>query len=90
MRKLARNCRPCVRSLVQVPAAWTHSPAEIIAAWAITVTRSRCPRAFSLNTQKPFSSLWNVTRSTSPARFSVGVPDYEGCAGRSFTADTAQ
>ena len=72
-RKLARNWRPWVRSFVQVPAAWTHSPAEIIAAWPTTVTRSRCPRAFSRSTQKPFSSLWKVTRSTSPARFSVGA-----------------
>ena len=35
-----------------------------------TVTRSRCPRAFALKTQKPFSGLWKVTRSTRPARTS--------------------
>lgn len=69
LRKLARNCRPCVRSLIQVPAAWIHSQAEIIAACPTTVTGSRCPRALRRSTQKPFSSLWNVTRSTSPARF---------------------
>ena len=44
-----------------------HSPAEIIAAWPTTVTRSRWPRAFALRTQKPFSPLWKVTRSTRPA-----------------------
>src|SRR5208337_2337645 len=37
------------------------------AAWPTTVTRSRWPRAFALRTQKPFSALWKVTRSTSPA-----------------------
>src|SRR5262249_27112222 len=31
------------------------------------VTRSRWPRAFALRTQKPFSALWKVTRSTRPA-----------------------
>ncbi len=34
---------------------------------------SHCPRAFSRSTQNPFSSLWKVTRSTRPARFSVRV-----------------
>ena len=28
------------------------------------------PRAFTRRTQKPLSSLWKVTRSTRPARFS--------------------
>ena len=37
---------------------------------ATTVTRSRCPRAFARRTQKPFSVLWKVTRSTKPARTS--------------------
>jgi hypothetical protein len=44
-----------------------HSPAGIIAAGPTTVTRSRWPRAFALRTQKPFSLLWKVTRSTRPA-----------------------
>src|SRR5271166_1530308 len=39
----------------------------MIAAWPTTVTKSRWPRAFALRTQKPFSALWKVTRSTSPA-----------------------
>jgi hypothetical protein len=31
------------------------------------VTKSRWPRAFARRTQKPFSALWKVTRSTRPA-----------------------
>jgi hypothetical protein len=53
--------------------AWTNSPAEIIAAWPRTVIRSRWPRALTRSTQNPFSSLWNVTRSTRPARASVAA-----------------
>ena len=71
LRKRARYWRPCWRSLFQSPLAWMNSPAEITAAWPITVTRSRLPRAFTRSTAKPFSSLWNVTRSTSPARISA-------------------
>ncbi len=41
LRKAARNCRPWVRSLFQDPAAWTNSPAEIMAACPVTVMRSR-------------------------------------------------
>src|SRR5215467_9554387 len=73
-RNEALNWTPCVRSLIQVPLTWTNSPAEIIAAWPRTVIRSRWPRALTRRTQKPFSALWKVTRSTSPARTSVGVP----------------
>jgi hypothetical protein len=40
------NCCPWVRSLTHSPFAVIHSPAEIVAAWPITVTSSRCPRAF--------------------------------------------
>jgi hypothetical protein len=69
-RNRALNCCPWVRSLTHSPVAVIHSPAEIIAAWPTTVTRSRCPRAFARRTQKPFSALWNVTRSTRPARTS--------------------
>src|SRR5512132_2338842 len=36
----------------------------------MTVIRSRWPRAFTRSTQKPLSSLWKVTLSTRPARFS--------------------
>ena len=69
-RKRARNCCPCARSLTHSPDAVIHSPAEIDAAWPTTVTRSRCPRALVRSTQNPFSALWNVTRSTRPARTS--------------------
>ena len=31
------------------------------------------PRALTRSTQNPFSSLWNVTRSTRPARASVAA-----------------
>jgi hypothetical protein len=53
--------------LTHSPDAVIHSPAEIVAAWPMTVTRSRWPRAFARRTQKPFSILWKVTRSTKPA-----------------------
>src|SRR3990170_1851007 len=69
-RNRALNCWPWVRSLIHSPDAVIHSPAEIVAAWPTTVTRSRCPRAFARRTQKPFSVLWKVTRSTRPARTS--------------------
>src|ERR1039458_10148186 len=67
LRNRALNCWPCVRSLVHSPDAVIHSPAEMIAACPTTVTKSRWPRAFALRTQKPFSALWKVTRSTRPA-----------------------
>jgi hypothetical protein len=41
-RNLALNCCPWVRSLTHSPFAVIHSPAEIVAAWPITVTSSRC------------------------------------------------
>ena len=68
--KRALNCWPWVRSLTHSPDAVIHSPGETMAAWPTTVIRSRCPRAIVLRTQKPFSGLWKVTRSTSPARTS--------------------
>ncbi len=67
LRKRALNCWPWARVLIHSPEAVIHSPAEMTAAWPTTVTRSRCPRAFALRTQKPFSELWKVTRSTRPA-----------------------
>ena len=71
--KRALNCWPWVRSLTQSPEAVIHSPAEIVAAWPTMVARSRCPRAFTRSTQKPVSTLWNVTRSTMPASTSRSV-----------------
>src|SRR3954469_20378183 len=76
-RKRALNCWPCVRSLTHSPEAVTHSPAEIVAACPTVVTRSRCPRALTRRTQKPFSALWKVTRSTRPA--STSCADKLGC-----------
>ena len=73
LRKDARNCWPWVRSFTQAPLIWTNSPALIIAAWPTTVIRSRWPRALTRSTQNPFSGLWNVTRSTRPAKASVAV-----------------
>ena len=52
------------------PEAVIHSPGATVAAWPTTVTNSRWPRARVLSTQKPFSGLWKVTRSTGPARTS--------------------
>src|SRR3954451_15124832 len=86
-RKAALNCRPWVRSLTQDPEALTNSPAEISAAWPTTVTGSRWPRSLTRRTQKPVSALWKVTRSTSPARASVGGTDalfVASMPGRSF------
>ena len=73
LRNDALNWTPRVRSLTQDPLACTNSPAAVIAAWPRTVIRSRWPRAFTYKTQNPFSALWKVTRSTRPARTSVGV-----------------
>src|SRR5271165_4368789 len=67
LRKRALNCWPRARSVIHSPDAVIHSPAEMTATWPTTVTRSRWPRAFALRTQKPFSGLWKVTRSTRPA-----------------------
>src|SRR3954466_273455 len=81
LRKAALNWRPWVRSLTQVPLAWTNSPAVIAAAAPTTATRSRWPRALTRSTQKPVSGLWNVTRSTSPASASrSGASDAPGAA----------
>ena len=78
------------KTLTQSPEAVILSPAEIVAAWPTMVARSRCPRAFTRSTQKPVSTLWNVTRSTMPASTSRLVlrggrrhghgQDYSPCA----------
>ena len=55
-------------------------PPTIVAEWPTTVTKSRCPRALVRRTQKPFSALWKVTRSTRPARASwVAMPWLASC-----------
>src|SRR5262249_11142238 len=48
-------------------------PADTIAAWPSMVIRSRWPRALTRSMQNPFSSLWRVTRSTTPTGASIGV-----------------
>src|SRR5271166_5942070 len=88
-RNRALNCWPWARSLIHSPDAVIHSPAEMMAAWPTTVTRSRWPRAFALRTQKPFSPLWKVTRSTRPASTSWVVGsglDFIRIAGSSVCA----
>src|SRR5947209_6424639 len=75
------NCWPWVRSLTHSPDAVTHSPAAITAAWPITVINSRWPRALMRRTQKPFSALWKVTRSTRPARTSRVADSSLACGG---------
>src|SRR5215831_1338907 len=76
-RKRALNCWPWMRSFTHSPDAVIHSPAAIVAACPITVTRSGYPRAFARNTQNPLSALWKVTRSTRPA--STSWVDDCGC-----------
>ena len=86
--KRALNCWPWVRSLTHSPDAVTHSPAAMAAACPTTVTSSRWPRALMRRTQKPFSALWKVTRSTRPARTSW--VDESGCGfSRLFTRSRA-
>src|ERR1700680_1422664 len=82
------NCWPWVRSLTHSPDAVTHSPAAITAAWPVTVINSRWPRALMRRTQKPFSALWKVTRSTRPARTSR-VDDSSWARGGLFTRGRA-
>jgi WD40 repeat protein len=65
------NCRPCSLSLTHQPSALSHSPAVTEGSDPTTVVSSRCPRVFTRRTQKPLSSLWNVTRSISPEISSV-------------------
>src|ERR1700730_18290483 len=59
----------------------THSPAAITAPWTMTVINSRWPRALMRRTQKPFSALWKVTRSTRPARTSRVDDSGSACGG---------
>jgi len=53
---------------------WTRTPTWTSAADPSTVTRSLWPRTLTRSTQKPVSALWNVTRSTSPAKGSRARP----------------
>jgi len=68
---LALNCSPCSLSLTHQPSATSHSPAVTEGSDPMTVVSSRCPGVFTRRTQKPFSSLWKVTRSITPEISSV-------------------
>src|SRR5690349_15759831 len=70
----ARNWSPWVRSLAHTPLAWTNSLGEISGTWPTIVIGSGWPRAATRSTQNPLSGLWNTTRWTRPARFSVTAP----------------
>jgi hypothetical protein len=63
---VALNCNPCSLSLTHWPAAASHSPAVTDGNDPTTVVSSRCPFVLTRRTQKPFSSLWKVTRSMTP------------------------
>ncbi len=81
---VAVNCTPWTRSFVQLPPAWMNSPGAMAAACPTTVTSSRRPRICTRRTEKPFSSLWKVTRSTDPVRWSPAVAGASrslGCSG---------
>src|SRR3954467_9229124 len=70
----ALNWSPCARSVTQSPVAVTYSPTTTCWQLPTTVTTSRCPRAATRSTQYPFSSLWNVIRSTTPVTCSDTLP----------------
>src|SRR5207302_3430664 len=82
--RLALDNNPAERALRCVAGFAQHSPAAITAAWPMTVINSRWPCALMRRTQKPFSALWKVTRSTRPARTSR-VADSSWACGGPFT-----
>jgi len=55
------------------------------------VISSRSPFTLRRRTQKPFCSLWKVTRSTRPARRSsvAGASDMEGCRQAACSSGTS-
>ena len=57
----------------RAPLICTNSPAVTVAACPTRVVSSRWPRALIRSTQNPLSKLWNVTRSTRPAKASVST-----------------
>src|ERR1700687_398020 len=67
-------CSPCSLSLTHQPSAASHSPAVTEGNDPTTVVSSRCPCVVRGSTQKPFSSLWKVTRSMTPEISSVASP----------------
>src|SRR5437899_12607570 len=68
---VALNCSPCSLSLTHQPSATSHSPAVTEGSDPMTVVSSRCAGVFTRRTQKPLSSLWNVTRSIRPEISSI-------------------
>ena len=71
-RKRALNCCPWVGSLTHSPDAVIHSPAEMTAAWPMTVTRLRCPCACAwlgplggVSSQPPRQLLINAMQALS-------------------------
>src|SRR4051812_6584426 len=65
-RSSAWNCRPCSGSSFQVPSASKNSPATARGVRPTTTTGPRRPSTRARSTTKPFSALWNVTRSMVP------------------------
>jgi hypothetical protein len=68
LTKTALNCLPCSRSVPPAPDADAYSPGATVGVCPTRVMSSRSPLTFRRRTQNPLSALWNVTRSTSPAR----------------------
>src|SRR5712672_2990795 len=79
LRNEALNWTPCVRSLTQVPARLDELTGRDRRRVTKDGNQVALPRALTRSTQKPLSSLWQVTRSTRPARTSVGVLTLGAC-----------
>jgi hypothetical protein len=60
----ALNCGPCLGSTFHFPVAESHSPTETAGTVPTTVQSSLRPLTLTFSTEKPDSSLWNVTLST--------------------------
>ncbi len=75
----ALNWRPKSALLTHSPRAAISSPGFADGTCPITVTVSATPLTETRSTQYPFSSLWKVTRSTTPSSFASGTsPNYPG------------
>ena len=82
----------CARSArlqaLQAGQAGPSARSRIMAVFSMP-SLSRWPRAFALRTQKPFSALWKVTRSTRPASTSwVDGRAPSPCSGGDFDGRT--
>src|SRR5208282_3304736 len=91
----ARNWDPNCLSCTHRPSAVSHSPAQTEGSEPTTVIGSRLPRAATLRTAKPLSSLKKTTRSIRPDRLSgagesgLDNPFSSGDTGREITAPDA-